>query len=115
MSEEPKNVRLPIMVTESEAKAIDDWRFEHRISTRAEAMRQLLGLGLSYETQRDKLSEAARLAVLIARDAGMLDEYWEDLDRILDIRTTDPKVMKDALMLLVRQDGDPDPEDDPSP
>lgn len=46
MEQEPKDVRLPIMVTATEAKAIDDWRFEKRIPTRAEAIRQLIALGL---------------------------------------------------------------------
>jgi len=46
MDQEPKDVRLPIMVTATEAKAIDDWRFENRIATRAEAIRQLIALGL---------------------------------------------------------------------
>lgn len=46
MEPEPKDVRLPIMVTATEAKAIDDWRFEKRIPTRAEAIRQLIALGL---------------------------------------------------------------------
>ncbi len=46
MNEEPKNVRLPLMVTPSEARAIDDWRFKNRVPTRAEAIRQLIELGL---------------------------------------------------------------------
>jgi hypothetical protein len=46
MSDEPKDVRLPVMVTRSEAAAIDDWRFENRIPTRAEAIRTLIQRGL---------------------------------------------------------------------
>lgn len=46
MDPEPKDVRLPIMVTATEAKAIDDWRYEKRVPTRAEAIRQLIALGL---------------------------------------------------------------------
>jgi hypothetical protein len=46
MGDELKNVRLPLMVTASEARAIDDWRFRNRIATRAEAIRQLIELGL---------------------------------------------------------------------
>jgi hypothetical protein len=46
MKEEPKDVRLPVMVTRSEAEAIDDWRFKNRIATRAEAIRRLIQLGL---------------------------------------------------------------------
>lgn len=46
MVDEPRDVRLPIMVTRSEAQAIDDWRFQTRVPTRAEAIRQLLEMGL---------------------------------------------------------------------
>jgi hypothetical protein len=46
MDKEPKDVRLPIMVSQQEAAAIDDWRFVNRVSTRAEAIRQLIALGL---------------------------------------------------------------------
>jgi Arc/MetJ-type ribon-helix-helix transcriptional regulator len=46
MIEEPRDVRLPIMVTRTEAQAIDDWRFKNRFATRAEAIRQLIQLGL---------------------------------------------------------------------
>ncbi len=52
MSEEPKDVRLPIMVTRSEAEAIDDWRFQNRVATRAEAIRRLIKLGLEAATKR---------------------------------------------------------------
>ena len=46
MTNEPKDVRLPLMVTRSEAEAIDDWRFQNRVGTRAEAIRRLIQLGL---------------------------------------------------------------------
>lgn len=49
MTEEPKDVRLPFMVTASEAKAIDEWRYANRIPSRAEAMRILINRGLTYE------------------------------------------------------------------
>jgi hypothetical protein len=46
MVDEPKDVRLPLMVTRSEATAIDEWRYAQRIPTRAEAIRQLIQAGL---------------------------------------------------------------------
>jgi hypothetical protein len=49
MSDEPKSIRLPLMVTPSEAKAIDDWRFERRIASRAEAIRRLIATGLNID------------------------------------------------------------------
>jgi hypothetical protein len=41
--------RLQIMLTESELLAIDDWRFERRMPTRAAAVRELLQRGLAAE------------------------------------------------------------------
>jgi hypothetical protein len=47
MDNEPKDVRLPLMVTRAEAAAIDEWRFANRIPTRAEAIRRIIALGLA--------------------------------------------------------------------
>jgi hypothetical protein len=41
--------RLQIMLTEDELKAIDDWRFIHRMPSRASAIRDLLKRGLAAE------------------------------------------------------------------
>ena len=41
--------RLQIMLTEEEVKALDDWRFERRMPSRASAIRELLKRGLAAE------------------------------------------------------------------
>ena len=41
--------RLQIMLTDAELKALDDWRFEKRMPSRAAAVRELLKRGLSAE------------------------------------------------------------------
>ena len=41
--------RLQIMLTEDELVAIDDWRFDRRMPTRASAIRELLKRGLIAE------------------------------------------------------------------
>jgi hypothetical protein len=46
MDAEPKDVRLPVMVTRLEAEEIDAWRYANKIPTRAEAMRRLIQAGL---------------------------------------------------------------------
>lgn len=46
MVSEPRDVRLPLMVTRSEADAIDAWRYENKVPTRAEAIRRLIEIGL---------------------------------------------------------------------
>ena len=39
--------KLQLMLDENELKAIDDWRFENRMPTRAAAIRELLRRGLT--------------------------------------------------------------------
>lgn len=50
---EPRDNRIPIMMSDAEVKAIDDWRFENRISTRSEAIRRLSQRGLLHERLLD--------------------------------------------------------------
>jgi hypothetical protein len=40
---------LQIMLTDDELKALDDWRFKHRMPSRASAVRELLKRGLTAE------------------------------------------------------------------
>jgi hypothetical protein len=39
--------RLQIMLTPSEMRRVDDWRFDRRMPSRAAAVRELLRLGLA--------------------------------------------------------------------
>ena len=39
--------RLQVMLSPEELAAVDDFRFKHRMPTRAAAVRELLGLGLA--------------------------------------------------------------------
>lgn len=41
--------KLQLMLDDDELKAIDDWRFKHRMPTRAAAIRELLRRGLLSE------------------------------------------------------------------
>jgi hypothetical protein len=47
MSELSRGERLQIMLSPEELKAIDDWRFEARMPSRAAAIRELLRRGLA--------------------------------------------------------------------
>lgn len=49
MSELTRGERLQIMLTEEELKALDDWRFQRRMPSRASAVRELLKRGLAAE------------------------------------------------------------------
>jgi hypothetical protein len=58
--------RLQIMLSRGELKAIDDWRFERRMPSRAAAIRELLRRGLfseGFETAGDQ-SKSSDFGVL---------------------------------------------------
>ncbi len=46
MSDELKTIKFQMMLSESEAKQIDDWGFSNRIRSRAEAIRRLCQMGM---------------------------------------------------------------------
>jgi hypothetical protein len=49
MGELKRGERLQIMLTDEELKAVDDWRFNARMPSRAAAIRELLKRGLAAE------------------------------------------------------------------
>lgn len=87
MSEEPKNVRLPIMVSESEALAIDDWRFTHRVGTRSEAIRRLITTGIKSEPI---LIDIMKMLVEL-RGVGPEHELDAHINQIVDALGRNPK------------------------
>jgi DNA repair ATPase RecN len=64
MSQEPKTIKFQLMLSESEAKAIDDWGFKNRIRTRAEAIRRLTHIGATFDDRREAIrSGVAKVAL----------------------------------------------------
>lgn len=65
MTDELKDQRVPIMMSPSELKALDDWMFGKRIRSRGEAIRRLCQMGMLVEGHlrrlMDTISEADRL------------------------------------------------------
>ena len=47
MNHDTRGERLQVMLSPEELSALDDFRFEHRMPTRAAAVRELLKLGLT--------------------------------------------------------------------
>lgn len=54
---EPRDNRVPVMMSDAEIQAIDDWRFANRLSNRSEAIRRLCQLGLILDEQMDDISQ----------------------------------------------------------
>ncbi len=57
MSTSKRTEKLQIMLDDDELKCIDDWRFEHRMPTRAAAIRELIRRGLVSEDVEDPETE----------------------------------------------------------
>jgi metal-responsive CopG/Arc/MetJ family transcriptional regulator len=57
VSTSKRTEKLQIMLDDDELKFIDDWRFEHRMPTRAAAIRELIRRGLVSEDVEDPETE----------------------------------------------------------
>lgn len=68
MTDLTRGERLQIMLTGDELSAVDDWRFERRMPSRAAAVRELLKRGL--EAEGFDLAERGSKS----QDFGVLDE-----------------------------------------
>ena len=55
---ERRTERIPLLMTPSEVKALDDWAFANRIRSRGEAIRQLIERGLAASANNPKSSSA---------------------------------------------------------
>jgi hypothetical protein len=55
MSREPRGNRVPIMMSDAEMTAVDDWRFAKRVATRSDAIRRLAQIGLTLDARHDAL------------------------------------------------------------
>ncbi|MBA8845684.1 hypothetical protein FHW02_003766 [Ochrobactrum sp. RH1CCR137] len=70
----PRENRVPIMMSDDELTAIDDWRYENRISTRSDAVRRLVQIGLRLDRHFDALYDNLNdLRALMPRMIDNLD------------------------------------------
>lgn len=84
MKDEPKALRIPIMMSASEVQAIDDWMFENRKRSRAEAIRNLVQDGMLYMPTRKALQASRSLLSKIISGENADNEFRqfvEALDR----------------------------------
>jgi hypothetical protein len=65
-----KDQRVTIMISRRDLDAIDQWRFANRIGSRGQAIRDLCGIALSAERDRDT-SEKHTSTMLAAQKAGV--------------------------------------------
>jgi hypothetical protein len=55
--DEPRDVRLQFLVTESESEAIDAWGAQNKLRSKAEVVRQLCQIGLEASDKADAVEE----------------------------------------------------------
>lgn len=68
MTKKPRDNRVPIMMSEEELAAIDDWRFQNRVATRSDAVRRLCQIALRYDSFAVDLDDTgSRLAPVLRR------------------------------------------------
>ena len=73
--DEKRTEKLQIMLGETELKALDEWRFEHRMPTRAAAIRELLRRGLISSSQFDE----PETEDATTRDFSVVDEKVKEV------------------------------------
>ncbi|MEM6440053.1 MAG: hypothetical protein AAF763_10225 [Pseudomonadota bacterium] len=55
---EPRDKRVPFMLSQRELEAVDDWAFSHRVRQRSEAIRRLLSIGRTFSAPPDWVETA---------------------------------------------------------
>lgn len=77
---EPRDNRVPFMLSDRELTDIDEWRFENRIPTRADALRRLCQIGLAVDAEAGKMMSSAENIRIIADElAGEVHERNKDV------------------------------------
>lgn len=84
MTDEPKDVRLPFMVTASEAKAIDEWRYKNKIPSRAEAMRMLINRGILLDDYVSYLHDATQILMKLAEEGKLSEKQMHQFALIIN-------------------------------
>jgi hypothetical protein len=84
--EEPKTIKFQLMLSEGEAKAIDDWGSANKIRSRAEAIRRLCTVALELDSHANAIDEA--IGYLDA-ESLMFVERVRELSKRTDSRKND--------------------------
>jgi hypothetical protein len=76
MADELKTIKFQMMLSPSEAGRIDDWGFERRIRSRAEAIRRLCANGLTMKASAREIVDALdEVAMRVGNDQALEPLY----------------------------------------
>lgn len=100
MSKKPRENRVPIMMSDEELSAIDDWRFANRIATRSDAVRRLVQIGLRFEGALSSIDEAA--SGLATASDTFVNRFYLKPDRDPDLSEQSRLAMK-AMRTVMRR------------
>jgi hypothetical protein len=81
-ADEPRQNRIPFMMSDAELEAVDDWRFANKIATRAEAIRRLCQIGLGFDSEAAALRAEIAMIEAAARKLNPFigDTFEEDVE-----------------------------------
>jgi hypothetical protein len=99
--DQPRDKRIPIMMSEDETRAIDDWRFANRIDTRSEAIRRLCQLGLQLDRKVSNLDRARTMGFYALQRMRTFLKIPEDTGPI----DRDTATNRDADLSAIRSQG----------
>lgn len=97
--------RVPIMMSDSEVEAIDDWRFANRVATRSEAVRQLAETGLSvHKLAGPFIGRAGEKMQDVNSIDRELSDFWARLDREEDFDVSRQMMVEHSISLMTHFD-----------
>ena len=96
----PRDNRIPIMFSEEELRDIDEWRFENRIATRADAVRRLCKIGMLLEEEFEQVVDVASDGVEILSDQA--SEMFELYRQVLHPAVSDVRYGQHEIGDVIR-------------
>lgn len=99
---ELKDQRIPIMMSNSELTALDDWSFKNRIRSRGEAIRRLIHIGLEVDQRSQELFEQSDLALKMykRRSSELLSLFSDPKRSPKDVATVAAEILPELLSQL---------------
>ena len=101
MAKKPRENRVPIMMSDEELTAIDDWRFAQRVATRSDAVRRLCQIGLALSERESRLKQIKDKGMDAAKGVGAAMKAFSESDEDISLQDTDYFDRLDELLSVV--------------